>query len=59
MSPPATAEDVDRETVDRTVETSEEVADVAHFLASDAASFLTGETVAPRGVPDIEETPAV
>ncbi|PSP96016.1 3-oxoacyl-ACP reductase [Halobacteriales archaeon QH_8_68_33] len=27
--------------------------------ASDAASFLTGETVAPRGVPDIEETPEV
>ena len=54
-----TADDVDRETVDRTVGTSEEIADVAHFLASDAASFLTGETVAPRGVPDIEETPEV
>jgi NAD(P)-dependent dehydrogenase (short-subunit alcohol dehydrogenase family) len=53
------AEDVDRGTVDRTVGTSEEIADVARFLASDAASFLTGETVAPRGVPDIEETPEV
>jgi len=53
------ADDVDRETVDRTVGTSEEIADVAQFLASDAASFLTGETVAPRGVPDIEELPEV
>jgi len=53
------AEDVDRATVDRTVGTSEEVADVAQFLASPASSFLTGETVAPRGVPDIEEIPEV
>ncbi|MFB6074979.1 MAG: SDR family NAD(P)-dependent oxidoreductase [Haloarculaceae archaeon] len=49
--------EIDRETVDRTVGLSEEVADVVQFLASDAATFLTGETVAPRGVPDIEETP--
>ena len=49
--------EIDRETVDRTVGTSAEVADVVQFLASDAASFLTGETVTPRGVPEIEETP--
>jgi NAD(P)-dependent dehydrogenase (short-subunit alcohol dehydrogenase family) len=51
--------DIDRETVDRNVGLPEEVADVAQFLASEAASFVTGETIAPRGVPDIEETPDV
>ncbi|MFB6308804.1 MAG: SDR family NAD(P)-dependent oxidoreductase [Haloarculaceae archaeon] len=51
------ADEIDRGTVDRTVGTAGEIADVIRFLASDAASFLTGETVTPRGVPDIEETP--
>ena len=51
------AEDIDRADPDRNVGTSEEIADVVRFLASDAASFLTGETVSPRGVPDVEETP--
>jgi NAD(P)-dependent dehydrogenase (short-subunit alcohol dehydrogenase family) len=49
--------DVDRATVDRTVGTPEEVADVVHFLASDAASFVTGETLPAAGVPEIEHTP--
>jgi len=48
---------IDRDAVDRTVGTSQEVADVVRFLASDAASFLTGQTIAPRGVPQIEEVP--
>jgi len=51
------ADEIDRDDVDRTVGLSQEVADIVRFLASDAASFLTGETVTPRGVPQIEETP--
>jgi len=51
------AEDIERADPDRNVGTSEEIADVIQFLASEAASFLTGETIDARGVPDIEETP--
>ena len=51
------ADDVDREDPDRNVGTSDEIADVVQFLASEGASFLTGETITPRGVPDIEENP--
>jgi NAD(P)-dependent dehydrogenase (short-subunit alcohol dehydrogenase family) len=40
-----------RETVDRRIGHTEDVADVVQFLASDAAAFVTGETVAVRGVP--------
>jgi NAD(P)-dependent dehydrogenase (short-subunit alcohol dehydrogenase family) len=53
------ADDVDREAVERRVGTSEEIADVARFLASDAASFVVGETVTAAGVPDIMESPDV
>jgi len=49
--------EIDRETVDRTVGTSAEVADAVQFLASDAASFVTGETLPVAGVPEIEHTP--
>ncbi|MBX0293783.1 SDR family NAD(P)-dependent oxidoreductase [Haloarcula nitratireducens] len=51
------ADEVDRESVDRNVGVSEEIADAVRFLASDAASFVTGQTLSPRGVPPIEETP--
>jgi NAD(P)-dependent dehydrogenase (short-subunit alcohol dehydrogenase family) len=51
------SEDVDRENVDRRIGLSEEIADVAQFLASRGGSFLTGETITPRGVPDIMENP--
>jgi len=52
-----TAGEIDRDDVDRRIGTSEEIADVAQFLASPAASYLTGETITARGVPDIMETP--
>ena len=53
------ADRIDRADVDRRVGTSEEIADLARFLASDAASYVTGETVAARGVPPGEETPTL
>jgi NAD(P)-dependent dehydrogenase (short-subunit alcohol dehydrogenase family) len=49
--------EIDRADIDRNVGLSEEIADVAQFLASDASTFLVGETVTARGVPNIEETP--
>lgn len=45
-------EDVpDRETVDRQIGYPEEVADLVQFLVSPAASYVTGEVVDIRGVP--------
>jgi NAD(P)-dependent dehydrogenase (short-subunit alcohol dehydrogenase family) len=41
----------DRETVDRRIGHTEDIADVVQFLASDAAAFVTGETVTVKGVP--------
>jgi len=49
--------EIDRDDIDRNVGVSEEIADVAQFLASDASTFIVGETITARGVPDIEETP--
>jgi NAD(P)-dependent dehydrogenase (short-subunit alcohol dehydrogenase family) len=53
------AEEIEREDVERRVGTSEEIADVVQFLASPAASYLVGETVAAAGVPDVLESPDV
>jgi len=50
-----TAENVDRSEVDRRIGRSDEIADVAQFLASPAASYMVGETVGVAGVPRIEE----
>ena len=50
-----TADAIDRETVDRRIGTSEEIADVAQFLVSPAASYLVGETVAAAGVPRLDD----
>jgi 3-oxoacyl-[acyl-carrier protein] reductase len=52
-----TADDIDRDEVDRKIGTSAEIADIAQFLASPASSYITGETVTARGVPDIMESP--
>jgi 3-oxoacyl-[acyl-carrier protein] reductase len=53
------ADSVDRSTVERRIGLSEEIADVAQFLASPASSFVVGETVTAGGVPDIMESPEV
>ena len=49
----------DRESVARDIGTPHEVADAVRFLASDAASFITGQTIAPTGPPHTFSPPAV
>jgi len=51
-----TAEKISRDDVDRRIGTSEEIADIAQFLASPASSYMVGETLTARGVPDIMES---
>ncbi len=53
------ADDIDRADPERSVGEPEEIADIIRFLASPASSFVVGETVLARGVPDIAETPEV
>jgi len=53
------ADDVDREEVDRRIGVSEEIADAVRFLASPAASFVVGETLTAGGVPQGEEVPSL
>ena len=53
------AGDIDREDVKRRIGTTEEIADIAQFLASPASSYLVGETITAQGVPRILETPDV
>ncbi|MFW6447916.1 MAG: SDR family NAD(P)-dependent oxidoreductase [Halobacteriota archaeon] len=52
-----TADDIDRAEVDRRIGTSEEIADIAQFLASPAASYIVGETIPAKGTPRIGELP--
>ncbi|MFB6070043.1 MAG: SDR family NAD(P)-dependent oxidoreductase [Halanaeroarchaeum sp.] len=53
------ASNLERDDVDRRIGTVEEIADVAQFLASDASSYLVGETVTAQGVPrNLEEPPS-
>ena len=54
-----TADNIDRETVNRRMGVSEEIADITQFLASPAASYIVGETITAAGVPDIMESPEV
>ena len=49
------ADEIDRADVDRRIGTSEEIADVAQFLASPASSYLVGETITAQGVPRVED----
>ncbi|UPV98899.1 glucose 1-dehydrogenase [Halorussus gelatinilyticus] len=53
------ADDIDRREVERRIGTTEEIADLAQFLASPAASYVVGETVTAAGVPRVMETPEV
>src|SRR6056297_537047 len=53
------ADDVDRDEVDRRIGVSEEIADAVRFLASPAASFVVGETLTAGGVPQGEEVPSL
>ena len=48
------AEDIDRSAVDRDIGLSQEIADIARFLASDASSFVDGETIVAEGPPLVE-----
>jgi NAD(P)-dependent dehydrogenase (short-subunit alcohol dehydrogenase family) len=38
---------------------SEEISDIAQFLASPASSYVVGETITAQGVPQVMETPEV
>lgn len=48
-----TAGDIDRTEVDRQMGRSEEIADLAQFLASPASSYMIGEAVEIKGVPPL------
>ncbi|WP_435158256.1 SDR family NAD(P)-dependent oxidoreductase [Haladaptatus sp. DFWS20] len=50
------AEDIDEEEVDRQIGTPAEIASVAQFLASPAARYILGQTIAVEGVPRIART---
>ncbi|WP_254531210.1 SDR family NAD(P)-dependent oxidoreductase [Natrinema gelatinilyticum] len=49
------ADAIDREEVARRIGTVDEIADVTQFLASPASSYVVGETITVRGVPQIGE----
>jgi NAD(P)-dependent dehydrogenase (short-subunit alcohol dehydrogenase family) len=53
------ADDIDRSEVDRQIGVEEEIADLTQFLASEASSYITGETITAKGVPDIMEDPDI
>lgn len=50
------ADEIDRGTVKRRIGTVDEIAEVVQFLASPAASYVTGQTLTVEGVPHVEET---
>jgi len=53
------ADELDRSDIDRRIGLEEEIADITQFLASEASSYMTGETITAKGVPDIMEDPGV
>lgn len=54
-----TADEINRETVNRRIGAPSEIADIAQFLASPAASYLVGETIVAEGLPRVEDSPEV
>ncbi|MFD1645705.1 SDR family NAD(P)-dependent oxidoreductase [Haloarchaeobius litoreus] len=54
-----TADEIDRDEVKRRIGLSEEIADIAQFLASPASSYVVGQTITAGGVPNIMENPDV
>jgi 3-oxoacyl-[acyl-carrier protein] reductase len=48
--------DVDREDIAKDMGLPEEIADITQFLASDAASYIVGETITAEGVPPLEDS---
>ncbi len=53
------ADNIERDEVKRRIGLSEEIADIAQFLASPASSYIVGETITAQGVPPVMETPDV
>ena len=53
-----TASDIDRYEIAKDIGVPEEIADVAQFLASDASTYLVGETVVVKGTPRLEDSSA-
>ncbi|EMA33618.1 3-oxoacyl-ACP reductase [Haloarcula japonica DSM 6131] len=53
------ADNIDRKAVERRIGLSEEIADIALFLASPASSYIVGQTITAAGVPRLEETPDI
>lgn len=49
------ADDIERSDVKRRIGTVQEIAEVVQFLVSPAASYVTGQTLAVEGVPQVEE----
>ncbi len=47
--------DVDREDITKDMGLSEEIADIVQFLASDASSYIVGETIMAQGIPPLED----
>ncbi|WP_247002093.1 SDR family NAD(P)-dependent oxidoreductase [Halosolutus gelatinilyticus] len=50
------ADNIQRDEVERRIGTVEEIADLAQFLASPASSYVVGETITAQGVPRVEES---
>ncbi|QLD84577.1 glucose 1-dehydrogenase [Natronomonas halophila] len=48
--------DVDREDIAKDMGLPEEIADITQFLASDASSYIVGETITAEGVPPLEDS---
>ncbi|WP_336135959.1 SDR family NAD(P)-dependent oxidoreductase [Natronomonas amylolytica] len=48
--------DVDRADIAKDMGLPEEIADITQFLASDASSYIVGETITAQGVPPLEDS---